>query len=155
MPVPSAPYSEATLRAYLLDEVLGSDVAGEFEWTDASQPVQTAVDETLLSLNVSDFSGFTTGAQLRKVRAYGRREIWRQAMHHSANRITAGADGASSSDQQLHEHCKAQYKLAAQEVATEYGGNVDDDGGSSVYDMPAAVVRSQSYEDSYSEWSED
>ncbi len=125
MPIPST-YDEDSFKAYLVGEVLVG-VATELEWTVASADVQNAVNETLLSLDVEDFTTFTTGLLLRKVRAFGRREIWRQAMNVTAAEINVAADGASVSLSNLHNQCRALYLLAAQECLSEYGGNVVED----------------------------
>ena len=135
MAAPSS-YSEATFKTYMVDEVLG-DVATELEWTTASTAVANAVNETLLALNSDDIAEFSTKLLIRKLRAFGRREIWLQAAQFTAAQVNVMADGAQAQLSQLHAQCKAMYEMEAANVFANYGG----DDGELEAEAPAVVLR--------------
>ena len=135
MPAPTS-YDESTLKEYLVTEVL-AQVATKLAWTDASTEVANAVNETLLALNVEELTEFTTPLLVRKLRAFARREIWRQAMQVTAAKINLSADGASVDLSQFHAQCRMMYTMARDEVLDEYGGN------ETGIDTPSVVVSSR------------
>ena len=139
-------YTESTFKTYLVSEVLG-DVALELDWTDASGAVTNAVNETLLALNSADITEFSTLLLVRKLRAFGRREIWRQAAQVTAAQINVSADGAQAQLSQLHTQCKAMFSMEADNVFSNYGG----DDGELESEVPTVVVRRRAtYIDPYS-----
>lgn len=71
MPVPVS-YSEPILADYLVS-VLG-DVAGVLGWDAGTVQVIEALNDALLDYGVSDISAAT---DMRQLRAFGRRAIWR------------------------------------------------------------------------------
>lgn len=135
MAAPSS-YTESTFKAYLVDEVLAG-VATELDWTSASATVTNAVNETLLALNSDDITEFSTLLLVRKLRAFGRREIWRQAAQVTAAEINVMADGAQAQLSQLHAQCKAMFSMEASNVVMNYGG----DDGELEAEAPAVVLR--------------
>lgn len=135
MAAPSS-YTEATFKTYLVDEVLG-DVATELEWTTASTAVGNAVNETLLALNSEDITEFSSLLLVRKLRAFGRREIWRQAAQFTAAQINVMADGAQAQLSQLHAQCKAMFDMESLNVLSNYGG----DDGQLESEAPRATIQ--------------
>ncbi len=129
-------YTESTFKTYMVDEVLG-DVATELEWTSASTAVTNAVNETLLALNSDDIAEFDSKLLIRKLRAFGRREIWRQAAQFTAAQVNVMVDGAQAQLSQLHAQCKAMYEMESANVLNNYGG----DDGELESEAPVAVLR--------------
>lgn len=138
MPAPAS-YTEETFATYLVSEVLGA-VATDLEWTNETGAVTNAVNETLLALNTDDISEFDSILLIRKLRAFGRREIWRQAAQFTAAEINVMADGAQAMLSQLHAQCKAMYAMEASNVSSNYGG----DDGELESEAPVAVLRRRS-----------
>lgn len=129
-------YTEPTLATYLVDEVLGA-VSTELEWTDESTAVVNAVNECLLALNSDDITEFNSKLLIRKLRAFGRREIWRQAAQVTAAQINVMADGAQAQLSQLHAQCKAMFEMESNAVLMSYGG----DDGELESEAPKAILR--------------
>lgn len=99
-------YSEALFAQYLLDVL--KDTATALGWTTQGD-VQAAIDETLLALAVSTIADAT---EIRKLRAVGRREVWRLVASATAAHYAFSADGASYNRQQIHDHAVAALRLA-------------------------------------------
>lgn len=91
---PPSGYTEATFYAYLKGVIGG--FSGLLAWTSQAH-YQAAIDETMLALGVSDITTITGSQGIRRLRAFGRREVWRavaQAMTVKLN--DGGADRALS-----------------------------------------------------------
>lgn len=102
MPVPTQ-YSEAIFADYLTS-VLGSlaDVLG---WTAGSPAVQEAISDALLEYGETTISSVTGTANLLKLRALGRRAIWRAvAAATVGNYSFTDVAQQQFSREQVHEH---------------------------------------------------
>lgn len=109
MPVPTA-YSEALFASYL-HSVLDK-LADALDW-DASDPrVLEAVTDTLLEYGVSDIATITEGTDMRRLRALGRRAIWRAVVQATAGKYDFSDSDAKFSRSQVNEQAREMLKLA-------------------------------------------
>lgn len=99
MPIPTT-YSEETL-AIFLDTALGA-VADVLGWTVEIGSYDEIVNETLLAYGQTDLTQVTGTANLRKLRALGRRELWRAVVEQTSAKYDIKEDNASLSRSQIH-----------------------------------------------------
>lgn len=98
-------YTEATFKAYL-HSVLGG-VASALGWTVDGGDYDEILNETLLAYSVDDIADATS---IRKLRALGRVELWRQVLRSvAADYDFRTADGAQFSRSQIQEMAKVNF----------------------------------------------
>jgi hypothetical protein len=106
-------YTEDTFKAYL-HSVLG-DVASALGWTVDGGDYDEILNETLLAYGTSDIADATT---IRKLRALGRVELWRQVMRDvAADYDFRTADGAQFSRSQIQEMAAANFNQELTDAA--------------------------------------
>lgn len=110
MPIPSS-YTEDSFESFL-HRILGADeVAKALGW-EAQFDYDECLIETLLTYGVSDITTITASADIRKLRAIGRVEVWRQVMEMTSADYDIKIEGETFSRSQFHEHATAMYQLA-------------------------------------------
>ena len=112
MPVPTV-YNEAGFAAYLTSVL--DKLADTLDW-DASDPrVQEAVTDTLLEYGASNIATIVDGTGIRRLRALGRRAIWRAVVQATANFYSLSDNGQKLERQQVNEQAREAFKLAEAE----------------------------------------
>lgn len=105
-----ASYTEAELAAYM-HSVLGS-VATALGWSVAGESYVEPVNETLAAYGVDDIAAISGRANIVKLRALARREVWRAVVAQSAAHYDVTADGASLTRSQIQAQAREQLRLA-------------------------------------------
>lgn len=117
MPAPTA-YTEQELADYM-HGVLGNDeMARALNWSVDDGDYEDAVDETLLAYGVDDVATVTGRNNIRKLRAYARRELWRTVMQRTVGKhdTQAAVEGGGESHSQIHAHARKMFRMAEDEV---------------------------------------
>lgn len=104
-------YTEATFKVYL-HAALGA-AATALGWTVDGGDYDEIVNETLLAYGVADIAD---AADIRKVRALGRREAWRGVITAVSLDYDFKADGGSYSRSQMQEQARQAFALAESEA---------------------------------------
>lgn len=116
---PVTVYSEATFADYLYGRL--GEVGGMLGWTAGSEPVMEALNDALYEYgettiaNIIGSDGLKGTNALRRLRALGRRAIWRAAVQATAGKYEFGDAGQTFNRAQIHEHAKAALELAETE----------------------------------------
>lgn len=90
-------------------------------WTAGSVQVQEALNDTLLEYGEPTIANIvnTTGANgtrnLRRLRALGRRAIWRAVVQATAGKYQVGSSEWQLSRQQIHTQAKGAFEIASSE----------------------------------------
>lgn len=109
-------YTEDQLAKYMHD-VLGDDeLAAALDWRVEHDDYEEAVNESLLVYGVDSIDDITGRANIRKLRAIARAEVWRLVMSKTAGDYDVKLDSDSYSRSQLHKHAKAMYEHANSEA---------------------------------------
>jgi hypothetical protein len=107
MPVPTS-YSESQFAAYLVTTL--DTLEQVLNWDQGDPRVREAVADALLDYGVSDIADAT---DIRKLRALGRRAIWRAVANATAGFYAFTDVGQQQfSRQQIHDHAVAMLKQA-------------------------------------------
>lgn len=109
MPVVQS-YSEASFRDYLFGVL--DEVGGLLGWTSGSVAVQEALNDALLEYGTSDITTILGGTNLRHLRAFGRRAIWRAVVQATAGRYDFRDSDATFNRSQIQEQAREALKLA-------------------------------------------
>lgn len=109
MPPPTL-YSEAIFADYLTS-VLG-EVASLLGWDAGSVQVQEALNDALLDLDVSNIATVTLAEDIRKLRAVGRRAIWRAVQGATAGFYSITDNGQRLERQQIHDQARKNVESA-------------------------------------------
>jgi hypothetical protein len=109
MSIPAS-YTETTLATYM-HTILGP-VAATLGWSVAAGSYDEPVNEALAAYGVDDIADISGRANITKLRALARREVWRAVMQATASHYDVKADGANRSRSQIHTQAKAAYELA-------------------------------------------
>ncbi|MCP5016125.1 MAG: hypothetical protein GY938_12770 [Ketobacter sp.] len=122
-------YTDTTFQHYL-HSVLGREELGTvLGWTVDDNKYLNAVEETLLILDTTDITGLTSSADLRKLRAVGRVELWKSVMFATAGDYDVKLqDGSDYKRSQLHNQAKAMHEAAvkeAEQLGADVGANLD------------------------------
>jgi hypothetical protein len=119
MPIPTQ-YGEATFADYLVS-VLG-EVASLLSWDAGSAQVQEAVADALLEAGESSIATITELVDVRRLRALGRRAIWRAVVQATAGKYDFRDSDASFTRSQIHSQAKDALALAETD-ALEFSPN--------------------------------
>lgn len=118
---PKTTYSEAELKQFM-EDLIGA-TADKLGIRAEAGHFDTAVDETMYIMGVSDLTSINTLAEARKLRLVARREAWRfvaASTVHEAS-FSSGSPGTGSTNRaDIHRHAKAMFDLANAELITEY-----------------------------------
>lgn len=111
-------YADEAAIANYMHDVLGADeLATSLGWSVAAGDYQDAVDETLLVLDITDPSTLTATADLRKLRAIARAEVWRSVMSRTAGDYDVRLeDDTDTKRSQVHKHARAMFEAAKAEA---------------------------------------
>jgi hypothetical protein len=115
MPPPTV-YSEAIFSDYLFG-VLG-EVGPMLGWTAGSPAVQEALNDTLLEYgetiiaNIISTNGVQGTRQIRRLRALGRRAIWRAVVQATTGKYAFSDAGQSFHREQINEMAREEFKIA-------------------------------------------
>lgn len=109
MPVPTQ-YSEATFTEYQVS-VLGS-LASQLGWDNGSPQVQEAMADALLEFGQTSIAAITEPVDMRRLRALGRRAIWRAAVQATAGKYDFRDSDASFNRSQINAQAREMLKLA-------------------------------------------
>lgn len=116
---PVTSYSEAVFADYLFS-VLG-EVGSMLGWTPGSAAVQEALNDTLLEYgettitNIVGTNGLKGTNALRRLRALGRRAIWRAVVQATSGKYSFGDAGQSFQRKQINDMARETLKLAETE----------------------------------------
>jgi hypothetical protein len=111
MPVPTS-YSESQFAAYLVTTL--DTLEQVLNWDQGDPRVREAVSDALLDYGVSDI---TEATDIRKLRALGRRAIWRAVANATAGFYAFTDVGQQQfSRQQIHDHATAMLKQSETEA---------------------------------------
>lgn len=115
MPAPTS-YNESALATYVV--VVLSNVAGALGWTSGTPQVLEAVHDAIYAYGPTDTTvhppTYTIAlmTDMLKLRAFARREAWRQALNALAAAYDFAADGQSFKRSQLYAQAERQYSAA-------------------------------------------
>lgn len=99
MAVPTA-YTTTSLAVYL--KYVPGDIIDVLGWNTDSPQVQEAVNDALLEYGVTDAASITGTDEIRRLRALGRRAIWRAIVQATANWYGITDNGQVLDRQQVH-----------------------------------------------------
>ena len=105
--------TEQEVKEYM-EDVLG-DTAPKMGWSVGGHDFDEPANEVLYSLDQADFSFVSTQADVKKVRAVARVEVWRFAMFSTAHETihSTGAPGTGQTSRSvIHQHCKEMFQQA-------------------------------------------
>lgn len=105
-------YTELSFAQFMKD-VLDA-TASAIDWLTVPGKYQEAVNESILAYGVDDISQCT---DIQKLRAIGRREVWRAVADATAGNYRFGSDREIYFRNQIHEHAVSQYARYSQEAA--------------------------------------
>ncbi len=109
-------YSESIFSDYMFS-VLG-EVGSMLNWTPGSPAVQEALNDALLDYgettitNIVGTSGLKGTNALRRLRALGRRAIWRAVVQATAGKYAFSDESASFHREQINEMAREALKIA-------------------------------------------
>jgi sulfite reductase alpha subunit-like flavoprotein len=109
MAVPTA-YTTTSLAVYL--KYVPGDIIDVLGWNTDSPQVQEAVNDALLEYGVTDAATITGIDELRRLRALGRRAIWRAIVQATANWYSITDNGQKLERQQVHAQALTAYEQA-------------------------------------------
>ena len=109
MPVPTV-YSESGFAAYLTSVL--DKLADALDWDAGDPRVIEAVNDTLLEYGASDITTVVDGTGIRRLRALGRRSIWRAVVQATANYYSLSDNGQKLERQQVNEQAREMLKIA-------------------------------------------
>lgn len=109
MPVPTT-YSEHRLSEYLISQL--EELADVLGWSSGSVQVAEAVNDALLDYGEPTISAITGATALRKLRALGRRAIWRAVVQATVGDYSFSSDGQRFDRQQVNEQARKMLELA-------------------------------------------
>lgn len=109
MPVPTS-YSEAIFADYMTS-VLG-EVASLLGWDAGTVQVQEALTDTLLEFGESTIGNVTLPVDLRRLRALGRRAIWRAVVQATTGKYDFSDSDARFTRSQINAQAREALKLA-------------------------------------------
>jgi hypothetical protein len=116
MPFPTA-WNGAQIASYMLGEI--ENVAAVLEWTASTQPVENAVMATQLAY-AADYDvdmTISNAADLVKLHALARREIWRAAVAALPTKYTFSTDGQSFQRSKMIEEARKNFEAAESAAA--------------------------------------
>lgn len=109
MAIPTV-YSATSLAVYL--KYVPGDIIAVLGWDENTPQVQEAVNDALLEYGDTDISAITGSDGIRRLRALGRRAIWRAIVQTTANWYSITDNGQKLERQQVHDHAVAQLAQA-------------------------------------------
>lgn len=118
MPLPTQ-YSEATFANYLAS--VPGELAPILGWDAGSVQVLEAVNDALLEFPTTDITTVTASADLRGLRALGRRAIWRAVVQDVAAKYDFRDSDATFSRSQMQAMAKAALEVAEHDCAETVG----------------------------------
>lgn len=113
---PALQYSEAIFSDYLFS-VLG-EVGGMLGWTAGSPAVQEALNDALLEYGETTIANIVSTdtvqgtRQIRRLRALGRRAIWRAVVQATAGKYQVGSPDWQLARQQINAQAREALKIA-------------------------------------------
>lgn len=111
------PYTEITFADFLI--VILGEVAPLLDWHGLAQdPVQEALNDTLLALATEDITTITDLAGVAKLRAFGRVAIWRAAVDSLAARYDVADNGQDLKRSQIQKMAQDSYTRALEAVSS-------------------------------------
>lgn len=110
MALPTA-YTEYDLAAFFRDEVL-KKTATLLDWTQPDD-YQGAVNDTLIAYGVEDIADATN---IPRLRAIGRREVWRAVVEDTAGMYGYTVDGETYNRQQINAQARAAFDQAEKDA---------------------------------------
>jgi hypothetical protein len=112
MPPPTT-YSEAIFTDYMFS-VLG-EVGDLLKWTAGSAQVQEALTDALLEYGETTIGNITGTKNLRHLRAFGRRAIWRAVVQATSGKYDFSDSDAHFTRSQLNSQARESLKIAETE----------------------------------------
>jgi hypothetical protein len=109
MPVPTQ-YSEANLAEYIVSVL--DEVASLLGWDNGTPQVQEALADTLLEYGQTDLAQITGTTSIRRLRALGRRAIWRAVVQATAGKYDFRDSDATFTRSQINSQAREMLKLA-------------------------------------------
>lgn len=103
MAIPAS-YTETTLADFMKDQL--KTIATVLSWSTTPDDYQEAVNEALLAYGETTIANITGAANLRKLRALARAEVWKAAMAAVSGDFDFSADGGSYKRDQVFQHIK-------------------------------------------------
>jgi|SRR5579859_146334 len=113
---PVLTYTEPIFADYLFGVL--DDVGGMLGWTPGSPAVQEALNDALLEYgettiaNIVSVDGVQGTRQIRRLRALGRRAIWRAVVQATAGKYSFGDAGQTFDRKEINEMAREALKLA-------------------------------------------
>lgn len=118
----SAPYSDATLAAFMRDEI-GAEWAAVLGWT-TSESYALPIARSLDALGVDEVADVTDASALTRLRAVAVREVWRRVVKVSSRFTNMTLpDGTRLDRKSMHDGAKTVFAQAAQDAANVIGGD--------------------------------
>jgi hypothetical protein len=141
MSIPAS-YTETTLADFMKDQLKG--IATMLGWTTTPDDYQEAVNEALLAYGVSDIATISGLANIKKLRALARVQVWKAALAAVAGDFSFSADGGSYQRDQVFQHIKDALQQATTE-ALVYDPNYAAEISMVDYGRDPYVVRDEDY----------
>lgn len=117
-------YTENGLKLYMHAMLGDNEVAAALDWSVEDGDYDEALNEALLVYGTSDITAVTGNANIRKLRAIARMELWRNVMARTTHRHQRGIQGEARSEHMVWEHAKSMFMMAS-EYAARLGVDVD------------------------------
>lgn len=111
MPVPAS-YTETSFARYLMTVL--DQVGVTLGWDVSDLVVQEAVTDALLDIDESTIANLTSSTELRRLRALGRRAIWRAVVQATADYYSITDNGQRLDRQQVNAQAREALALAEQ-----------------------------------------
>jgi len=112
-------YTETTLADFMKAAI--GDLATTLGWTATPTNYQEPVNETLLAYGVTDITTISGTANIRKLRAIARVQVWRQVVAAVAGDFDFEADDGKFSRSQVQEMARQALALAESDAAAVGG----------------------------------
>lgn len=109
-------YTDHEFRRFMHDTLGEFRLTEQLNWKIHDGDYDEPLNETLLVLGLTDITTVTATADLRRLRAVGRAELWRHVMHRTAGYHQRGLNEAARSEQQIHQQAKALFEAAKSEA---------------------------------------
>lgn len=143
MSIPAS-YTESTLADYMKDQL--KTIATILGWATTPTDYQEAVNEALLAYGETNIANITGAANLRKLRALARVEVWKAALAAVTGDFDFSADGGSYKRDQVFQHIKDNLSQATID-ALPYDPNYAVEIEEIEYGRDPYVVRDEDYYD--------
>lgn len=116
MAAPTAYATEDEFATYLHGVLGDDDVARQLGWSVTGGDYGEAIDEALLRLGADAITEFSGRQEMRKLRAVGRRELWRLVAQRTAGNHDSETEGGTTSYSQVHKQAVTMFKIADAEM---------------------------------------